>query len=189
VRTAKNVAVALAAALLLGAGMTGDALLAVLGAAAFATVWAQADVAGRLDTASRFLAGHTASQLARPVSAVRRADESVAGLRGDARTSAAIVIDGAGLFVGAIGPRQVSSAAARTAARCGDVMVPAGRLRITRSDVAASDIAADLAVSGIVLVQGDGGIGAVEAEEVEVQRRAWAVDDSLALRLAHGSPR
>jgi hypothetical protein len=24
---------------------------------------------------------------------------------------------------------------------------------------------------------------------VEIQRRAWAVDDSLALRLAHGSPR
>jgi len=182
VRTAKNQTVALAAALLLGTSLTGDALLAVLVAAAFATAWAQADAVARLDTASRFLAGHTASQLAHPVTAVRRADEAVAILRGASRTTAALVIDGAC-------PRQISAAVTPTAARCGDVMVPAVRLRITRADVVASEFAADRAVAGIVLEQAEGRIGAVEAEDVAFQRRAWAENDLRALRMAHAFTR
>jgi hypothetical protein len=68
-------------------------------------------------------------------------------------------------------------------------MVPAVRLRITRADVVASEFAADRAVAGIVLEQAEGRIGAVEAEDVAFQRRAWAENDLRALRMAHAFTR
>ncbi len=186
-RAAKAVAVALAVLLALGAALIGDPMLAALGILAAATVWAQAEAVRRIDIVERFFASHTASQLAHPVNAVRRADEQIADLTGEARAAASLVVDGAGLFVGAIGPRQMRAAAARPAARCSDAMVPVRTLRIAQAADGAADIAGDLEIAGIVLVRGDPRYGAVEADDVIAQMRAWADADALATRQAHGT--
>ncbi len=182
---AKAAAVALTILLGLAAIRIGDPMLFPLGLLAAATVWAQAEAVRRVDIVERFFASHTASQLSHPVHAVRRADEQIAELTAEAQASPSLVIDGAGLFVGAIGPRQMRAAATRPAARFGDAMVPARTLRIAQADDAAADIAADLEAVGIVLVRGERRYGAVDADDVVVQLNAWAHADALAARHAH----
>ncbi len=188
-RAAKAVAVSLTVLLGLASLRIGDPMLALLGLLATLTVWAEAEAVRRVDLAERFFATHEASQLAHPVTAVRRVGEQIADLAGEARTSAALVVDGAGLFVGAIGPRQLRDAASRPAARLGDAMVPARTLRIAQAEDAAADIATDLETAGIVLVRGEQRYGVVEADDVVVQLRAWAGEDSIAMRRAHESTR
>ena len=183
-RAAKGVAVTLTILMALAAVRIGDPMLAPLGLLTTATVWAQAEAVRRLDLVERFFATHTATQLAHPVTAVLRSDEQIAELPGDARAWAALVVDGGGLFVGAIGPRPLRAAATRPAARYGDVMVPAGRLRIARPEEAAAAIAGDLEAAGIVLVRGERQYGAVQADDVIAQLRAWADADALETRHA-----
>ncbi len=186
-RTAKVVAAVLAVLLALFAVRAGDPMLLALGILTAASVSVQAEAIRRLDTVSRFFASHTAAQLARPVNAVRRVDDRIADLPPEARTCSSLVLDGSGLFVGAIGPRQMRAAASRPAARCGEEMVAAGALLIAQADAPALEIAAHLRTAGIVLVRGDQRYGAVDADDMVAQMQAWARADAAAALAAHRS--
>ncbi|MHB8961151.1 MAG: hypothetical protein ACYDAN_16190 [Candidatus Limnocylindrales bacterium] len=186
-RTAKAASAVLAILLTAASLRIGDPMLPALGALMAVTVWVQAEALRRLDVVSRFFAGHTADDLARPVNAVLRVDDRVADLTSEARAHPALVLDGAGLFAGAIGPRQMLAAASRPAARCGDAMVPASALLIAQADAPAAAIAPDLEKAGVVLVRGNRRYGAVEADDVVAQLRAWAGADAAAMAAAHRS--
>lgn len=188
-RTAKAAAAILAGILSALAVASGDMMLLVLGILTTAMVWVQAEALRRLDVVERFLSGHTALQLARPISAVCRVDDRIADLSPVARACPCLVLDGAGLFVGALGPRQMQASLARPAARCGDAMVPARTLRIVQADTPAAEISAALQTAGIVLVRGDRQYGAVDADDVVAQLRSWTQRDAAEIRVAHEARR
>lgn len=186
-RMARTAAALLAALLAVGAVLLRNPVIAALGGLPAVAVWVAAGSRKDLDTTSRFLRSHSASDLAHPVTSVCRADDRIADLAPGTRDCVSLVLDGSGAFVGVVGPRQFRVALARPAARCGDVMVPAASLRVVPGDAPAADIAGDLATVGVLLVRGGRCYGAVDADDVAAQMRSWAVTDTQAMLAAHGS--
>lgn len=153
----------------------GDAIVAFGGASLSGMAWLEAGFAVERDLAARFLRGHRAADLARPLTSHARPDELVDDLRARlARQSDVTAVEAGGWIVGAIGPLQVASR--RAGAReinCGEVMVPLASLNVVAGGSSALELLPSLARFGFALVADPDGLGYVEALDMERQIRVW----------------
>lgn len=165
-----------AAAVVLGA-VIGDPMVIPLGISLAAFTWSRAGARLRMGIAERFFVRHTAEDLARPLTAVRRYDERLVGFSACAQREAALVTGAAGELLGALGPRQIRSALKSdpVGARCEGAMIPIRSLAVIPGHAPATAVLADLAGQGFAVVRGKGTFSVVEAEDVGHQLRMWAL--------------
>ena len=174
-RLARAVGVPILLGVVLGAVLLGDPMLLALGVALAFLTWTGGQLAARQDATARFLAGHVAGDLARPITTNAGPDEPVASLLARLRTDASVaLIEGGAGIAGAVGPRQLAGVAgARLDDPCAALMVPLGSLRILGPTAGAVDVLQELARHGFALVRGTDGLGYVEAEDLGRQVRVW----------------
>jgi hypothetical protein len=188
-RAARSVAVAVPSFAVALAIVTGDPMLAVLGAILGLFVWTQAGAAAHADQAERFLARHTASDLARPLTATLRTDESVPKAALDVRGAVSIVMDEGGALVGVLGPRQIRAACAGNLP-CAGAMVPMRSVSVVAGQAAATAALGDLARHGFAVVRDAEGLGVIETDDLRRQIHLWAaLADRGRVRLAPGPRR
>lgn len=174
-RLARAVGVPILLGVTLLAALLGDPMLMVLGIVFAFLTWSGGQLAAGQDATARFLAGHVAGDLARPITAQAAPDEPVAGLLACLRMATFVaLIEGDGGIVGAIGPRQLAGVSgARLDDRCAALMVPLESLRLFGPTAAAVDVLPELARHGFALVRETDGLGYVEAQDLGRQVRIW----------------
>lgn len=168
-------ALVLIAGSMIGGVVTGDPMAISIGLLLGAVAWQAARAALGVDAAERFFARHSASDLTRPLTAVRQVDDLLVDLGPVARGAPALVLDTGGALVGVIGPRQLRAAERSAVARCSDVMVPIRALSLTSASAPASNLLAGLATHGFAVVRGDSGISVADADDVGRQLRIWSL--------------
>lgn len=155
----------------------GDVMVVPIGLLLAVFAWRAAGTARGVDVAKRFFARHSAADLARPLTAVRQADDRLAELGPEARDAPALVLDGHGALVGVVGPRQLEAALRGESAdhRCSDVMVPIRALTIIGGTAPASALLPGLTAHGFAVVRSESGIAAADADDVGRQLRIWSL--------------
>jgi len=154
---------------------TGAPIVTLLALMLGLFVWTQAEVAENRDIVDRFLAGRTAGDVARPLTAFLRADESVRTPL-PAQPAVSMVLGSEGELLGFIGPRQLVQALAREAqpVACGDAMTPIEMMVLVSRDLAASELQARTDRHGFAVIRMARGLGYVEAGELVRQAHRWA---------------
>lgn len=179
VRRAARIARAVGAPILFAAGIAaallGDPMLMLLGFVLGFLTWSGGQAAAAQDATARFLAAHTAGEIARPIANDAAPDELIGNLMGRLRTDNTIVtVEAGGGVVGAIGPRQLAARdALKRDERCTEAMVPLGSLRLLGPASPAVDLLPEIARHGFALVTGPDGLGYVEASDLGRQIRIW----------------
>jgi hypothetical protein len=156
---------------------SGHAMLMPFVGLAAGFTWIRAETARSLDSVERFFARHTAGELARGLTVVRRADEVLSVLHQRAREEAALVVSDEGVLLGAIGPRQISAALSRAGAapRFAEAMVPVGRLHFVSSAAPGNALLAELAQHGFAVVRDEDRYAVAEAVDIGRQIHIWTL--------------
>lgn len=179
VRRAARIARVVGAPILLAAGsaaaLLGDPMLMVLGFVLGFLTWSGSQAAAAQDTTARFLAAHTAGEVARPIVNDTAPDEQIGDLMARLRTDNAVVtVEAGGGVVGAIGPRQLAARGKlKRDERGTEAMVPLGSLRLLGPASPAVELLPEIARHGFALVTGPDGLGYVEASDLGRQIRIW----------------
>lgn len=179
VRRAAGIARAVGAPILFAAGMAaavlGDPMLMILGFVLGFVTWSGSQAAASQDATVRFLAAHTAGQVARPMVVDAPPDEPIGELMARLRTDSAVVtVEAGGGVLGAIGPRQLAIRGAQTRdQRCSEAMVPLGSMRLLGPASTAVELLPEISRHGFALVTGADGLGYVEASDLGRQIRIW----------------
>ncbi len=188
-RVARSVAVAVLVIAGAFAIVIGDPMLEVLGAILGLFIWISAGAAVHADQAERFLARHTAADLARPLIASLRGVDPVPAAAPGVRGAVSIVVDEGGAVAGVLGPRQIGAARAGNL-RCAEAMVPMRSVSVVAGQAASSAALGELARHGFAVVRDAEGLGVIEADDVRRQIRLWALlADRGRARFAPGPPR
>ena len=180
IRRAARLAQSVGVPILLVAGaaaaLLGDPMLMFLGFAFGFLTWSGSQAAVAQDAVVRFLAVHTAGQLARPLASYATPDEPIGDLVARLRTDNAVVaVQTDGGILGAIGPRQRSaSGVVKRAVRCAEAMVPLASVRRLGTASPAVDLLPAIARDGFALVTGPDELGYVEAADLGRQVRIWS---------------
>lgn len=165
VRSAARLARFVGVPMLLTVGIAGvslgDLMLTPISFVLALLAWTQSGAAAAQDAAVRFLAGHRAGELARPVTSRVDPDEphhDLIALR--RRANAVTIVEANGGLLGAIGPKQIKARGVATrGARCRDVMVPLVELRPQLATAPSADLLPLLAGHGFALVGPPDGLG------------------------------
>ena len=179
VRRAARMARAVGAPILFASGLAaallGDPMLMFLGVVLGFLTWSGSQAAAAQDATARFLAAHTAGEVARPIVTDAAADELIGDLMARLRTDNAVVtVAAGGGVVGAIGPRQLAARGTLIRDERGaDAMVPLGSLRLLGPAAPAVELLPEIARHGFALVTGPDGLGYVEASDLGRQIRIW----------------
>lgn len=156
------------------AALLGDPMLSVLGLFLGFTAWRHTRLAVEQDAIMRFLASHTAGDVARPITHRVSADEPAERLVGRPGAQAAVwAVEAGRAVLGAIGPRQLADLRGRPGRRCGEAMVPLGSLGLIAQSAPATAILPDLVRHGVVLVAGPDGLGSMDPDSLREQVRIW----------------
>jgi len=150
-------------------------------------IWVQADQAAGRDIVDRFLARHTAADVARPLTSFLRADDPVRPPAA-ARTVVSMVLGPDGELLGFIGPRQLvrALAAIEQPVCCRAAMVPVESTPVLPADTPTTALRAPMADTGFALVRIARGLGFVEAGDLARQADVWS---SLGDRMQGGKRR
>lgn len=154
---------------------TGAPILGLLALILGLFVWTRADVAENLDIIDRFLAGRTAGDVARPLTAFLWADESVRAPL-PAQLVVSMVLGRDGELLGFIGPRQLVKALARDAqpVACGDAMAPIEMTELVSRDMPALELKPRMDRHGFAVIRMARGLGVVEVGELARRAHRWA---------------
>lgn len=153
----------------------GNLILAPVSFVLALLAWTQSGAAAARDAAVRFLAGHRAGELARPVMSRVDPDEPLDDLIACRRRANAVtIVEASDGVLGAIGPKQIAERGVATRGeRCRDVMVPLVELRPQPATAPAADLLPLLAGHGFALVGLPDGLGYVEESDLATQIRIW----------------
>ena len=174
-RVARLAGVPILLAAVIAASVIGHPMLMPLGFLLAFMLWSGIQATVGQDTAARFLAGHTAGEVARPVTSDASPDEPVVDLVARLRTDHDVVaIASGGGVIGALGPGQLAArGGVQRGARCEDVMVPLASLRLLGRMSPSVELLPELARHGFALVSDPDGLGYVEASDLRRQIRIW----------------
>jgi hypothetical protein len=138
-------------------------------------IWVQADQAASRDIVDRFLARHTASDVARPLTSFLRADDPVRP-PASARPVVSMVLGPDGELLGFIGPHQLVRALAKVEqpVACRAAMVPFESTPVAPADAPTSALRTPMTGSGFALVRMARGLGYVEAGDLARQAHLWS---------------
>lgn len=152
----------------------GVPILALAAAPLGLVIWVQADQAARREIVDRFLARHTAADVARPLTAFLRADEPVR-TPASARSVVSMVLGEDGELLGFLGPRQLvrALAAIEQPVVCRAAMVPVESTAVLPADAPTTALRASMADAGFALVRMARGLGYVEAGDLARQADLW----------------
>lgn len=161
------------------AALVGDLMLLVVGLMLAFLIWTHSQAVVGQDGTMRFLAGHRAGDLVRPITSHVQPEETLDSLLARPRADHIVTtVEAGGGVLGAIGPRQISArAVVRHGERCRDVMVPVAELPLVAASSPAADLLPQLTGYGFAIVTGPDGLGYVEVSDLTTQIRIW-----LALR-------
>ena len=157
-------------------GLAIDAPLLALAAFPLGLViWGQADQAMSRDTVDRFLACHTAADVARPLHSFLRADDPVRP-PASARHVVSMVLGADGELLGFVGPRQLVRALAmiEQPVACRAAMIPLESMPVLPADASTTALLTPMARSGFALVRMARGLGYVEAGDLARQADLWS---------------
>jgi hypothetical protein len=137
-------------------------------------IWVQADQAASREIVDRFLARHTAADVARPLTSFLRADDPVRA-PASARPVVSMVLGEDGELLGFLGPRQLvrALAAIEQPVACRAAMVPVESTPVLPADTPTTGLRAPMADAGFALVRIARGLGFVEAGDLARQADVW----------------
>jgi hypothetical protein len=179
VRQAARVAQSVGVPVLLAAGVVaalhGHPILVPLGFVLAFVTWSGSQATVGQDAAARFLAAHTAGEIARPVTNDASPDESMGDLVARIRTDRDVVtVASGGGVLGALGPGQLGARdVVKRGGRCADVMVPLASMRLLSLETPSIALLPELARHGFALVSSRDGLGYVEVADLRRQIRIW----------------
>lgn len=179
VRQAARVVQSVGVPVLLAAGVAaavlGGPMLMPLGFVLAIVTWSGSQAAVGQDAAARFLAAHTAGEVARPVTNDASPDEPIGDLVARLRTDHDVVtVASGGGVLGALGPGQLGArGVVKREVRCADVMVPLVSLRLLSLVSPSVELLPELARHGFALVNSPDGLGYVEVSDLRRQIRIW----------------
>ena len=138
-------------------------------------IWVQADQAAGRDIVDRFLARHTAADVARPLTSFLRADDPVRP-PASARTVVSMVLGPDGELLGFIGPRQLvrALAAIEQPVCCRAAMVPIESTTVLPADAPSTALRTPMVGSGFALIRMARGLGYVEVGDLARQADLWS---------------
>jgi hypothetical protein len=174
-RMAQFVGVPIMLTLGVAAALFGYPMFLVIGFVFALITWTQSTVVVGQDATARFLAGHRAADLVRPIINHVDPEETLDGLLARSRANRVVtIVEVDGSVLGAIGPRQIAGRASGSHGdRCREVMVPIAALRPLAGSSPAADLLPRLGGYGFALVTGPDGLGYVEVSDLATQIRIW----------------
>lgn len=157
------------------AALLGGPMFMVIGLMLGLLAWTKSEAAAGRDATVRFLAGHRAGDLVRPITSHVNPEETLEGLLARPRADRVVtIVEADGGVLGAIGPHQIAArASVSRGGRCRDVMVPLAALRPLAASSPAADLLPRLGGYGFALVTGPDGLGYVEVSDLATQIRIW----------------
>ena len=174
-RLAQSAGLLILAVAAIGAALLGHPMLMFLGFALGFVAWSGSQTAAAQDETVRFLAAHTAGEIARPMMNRSAPDEAIGDIVPRLRTEEAVLaVESGGGVIGAIGPRQLKARGTRKRDdRCADAMVPLASLRLVGPATPAVELLSEVARHGFALVTGPDELGYVEAADLGRQIGIW----------------
>ncbi len=174
-RLARFVGVPIMLTVGVAAALFGDPMFLVISFMFALITWTQTTVVVGQDATARFLAGHCAEDLIRPIINHVDPEETLDGLLARPRANCVVtIVEVHGCVLGAIGPRQIASRVSGSRSdRCREVMVPIAALRPLAASSPAADLVPRLGRYGFALVAGPDGLGYVEVSDLATQIRIW----------------
>lgn len=174
-RMAQVVGVPILLAVGVAAALVGYPMFLIVAFVLALITWTRSTAVVGRDAAVRFLAGHRAGEIARPIMRHVDPEETLDGLLAYPRADHLVtIVEMDGCVLGAIGPRQIAGrASVSRRERCREVMIPLAALRPTAAGSPAAELMPILGAYGFALVAGPDGLGYVEVSDLATQIRIW----------------